>query len=187
MGKVEDLKEALEKKKQREEKKSEETATVQELENELESDLEAAKKEAKEHYDKLLRVMAEFENFKRRSEKEMQERIKFANERLLNELIPLLDDLDRVLEHIPESGEEDVKNIALGVELLRKSLLSTLGKFDLKVIDTIGEPFDPSKHEAVSTVESDELDEDAVASVHRKGYFLGDRLLRPAMVSVVKK
>lgn len=146
----------------------------------------AAEEEAKSHYDKLLRVMAEFENFKKRIAKESDEQFKYANEKLLKELLPTLDDLDRVLDHIPPDASEESKKIAEGVEIVRKSLLGALEKFGLKEVDAYDQIFDPIKHEAIATIESDAHEPGHVASVHRKGYWLQDRLLRPAMVTVAK-
>lgn len=155
--------------------------------SDLESQIQAAEEEARQHYDKLLRVMAEFENFKKRQLREREEFTKFSNEKVLSELLPALDDLDRVLEHVPMDASEDVKKFAEGVELARKSLGTTLGKFGLKEVKAQGEPFDPAHHEAIATVESESAEPGTVIAVHRKGYWLFDRLLRPAMVTVVKE
>jgi len=149
--------------------------------------IQAAEEEAKQHYDKLLRVMAEFENFKRRQAKERDELIKFSNEKLLSELLPALDDLDRVLEHVPVDASDEVKTFAEGVDLARKSLGSTLAKFGLKEVPALGEAFDPAQHEAIATVESESSEPGTVIAEHRKGYWLSDRLLRPSMVTVAKE
>jgi len=148
--------------------------------------IRAAEEDAKNHYDKLLRVMAEFENFKRRMTKEREELVRFGNEKLLSDLLPSLDDLDRVLDHVPPDASDDVKKIAEGIELVRKTLLATLDRYDLKEVPALGETFDPSMHEAIATVESEAHEPDTVMAVHRKGYWLADRLLRPAMVTVAK-
>ncbi len=153
---------------------------------ELSEQIRAAEQEAKEHYDKLLRVMAEFDNFKKRMAKEQEDLTKYGNDKLLADLLPFLDDLDRVLEHVPEDASEEVKGFAQGVELARKTLGTTLEKFGLKEVVAQGEPFDPTHHEAIATVESEAHDPGSVIAVHRKGYWLNDRLLRPAMVTVAK-
>lgn len=153
---------------------------------ELSEQIRAAEEEAKQHYDKLLRVMAEFENFKKRMGKEQEDLAKYSNEKLLSELLPSLDDLDRVLEHVPMDASEEVKNFADGVELARKTLGKTLEKFGLKEVAAQGEPFDPTHHEAIAAVESEAHEPGNVITVHRKGYWLFDRLLRPAMVTVSK-
>lgn len=149
--------------------------------------IRAAEEEAKEHYDKLLRVMAEFENFKKRVTKEKDELVKYGNEKLLEELLPFLDDLDRVLEHVPIDATEEVKTFADGVALARKNLGTTLDKFGLKEVAAQSQTFDPTQHEAIATVETDSCEPGHVVAVHRKGYWLFDRLLRPAMVTVSKE
>ncbi len=153
----------------------------------LEEQIRIAEREAKEHYDKLLRVMAEFENFKRRMTRERDELVQYGNEKLLSELLPALDDLDRVLDHIPPDASDDVRKIADGIALVRKSLASTLEKFGLKEVAAEGQPFDPNHHEAVGVIESEGHEPGSVITVHRKGYELKDRLLRPAMVTVAKE
>lgn len=154
--------------------------------DELTAQIHAAEEEAKNHYDKLLRVMAEFENFKRRMGKEQEEQLKYSNEKLINELLPMIDDLDRVLDHVPPGASEETKAIADGVGLVRKSLLAALDRFGLKEVPAEGEPFDPSRHEAIAAIESEAHAPGNVVAVHRRGYWLFDRLLRPAMVTVSK-
>ncbi len=154
--------------------------------DEIGEQLRAAEEEAKVHYDKLLRVMAEFENFKRRVVKEQAEQIRYGNEKLLEALLPSLDDLDRVLDHVAPDASEDVQKIAEGIELVRKSLLATLSNFNLKEVPALGHAFDPAIHEAIATVESEGHESGNVMAVHRKGYWLAERLLRPAMVTVAK-
>ena len=131
--------------------------------------------------------MAEFENFKKRMAKEKDGLVRFGNDKLLTDLLPSLDDLDRVLDHVPDDAGEDVRKFAEGVELVRKSLLAVLAKYDLKEVPALGGMFDPNMHEAIGMVESDEHKPHEVIEVHRKGYWLADRLLRPAMVTVCKE
>jgi molecular chaperone GrpE len=151
----------------------------------IESQIKAAENEAKSHYDKLLRVMAEFENFKKRIERERMEQAKYANQALITEILPVLDDLDRVFEHLPQEASNEVKTITDGVRLVQNHLLATLSKHGLAVIEAkVGEAFDPAKHEAVAHIASKDAPEGTVAMGHRKGYQLNDRLIRAAMVSV---
>jgi len=152
----------------------------------IEAQIRAAEEEAKSHYDKLLRVMAEFENFKKRIQKEKEEHLQYSNERLLKELLPVLDDLDRVLEHLPEVGTPEVEALAEGIGLVRKNMCAALEKCGLKEVAGHGAPFDPAVHEAIATGSTDGASPDTVMAVHRKGYLLFDRLLRPAMVTVAK-
>lgn len=154
---------------------------------ELENQIRAVEEEAKTHYDKLLRVMAEFENFKKRMAREKEDFCRYSNEKLLTDILPALDDFDRVLDHVPPDASDDVKKIADGVELVKKALMATLERYSLKEVPTVGEKFDPTMHEAIATIESDAHDPDTVVALHRKGYWLSDRLLRPAMVTVAKK
>lgn len=176
--------------KQANEIKSSQTSAAEQnckqVEEDLGTQIHAAEEEARQHYDKLLRVMAEFENFKKRMSKEHEELVRFGNEKLLSELLPALDDLDRVLEHLPVDPSPDVKKFADGVELARRSLKTTLEKFGLAEIKALGEPFDPARHEAIAVVESEAHVANTVMAVHRSGYLLFDRLLRPAMVTVAK-
>lgn len=174
-------------KKKTEDKKVEmESRTEEKDYQELEDQIRAAEEDAKSHYDKLLRVMAEFENFKKRIHKETSENLQYSNEKILTDLLPVLDDLDRVLEHVPEDGSEDVKTIAHGVELVRRNMLAALEKYGLSEVQARGQPFDPTIHEAIATSQDPDIDPDTVMTVHRKGYRLHDRLLRAAMVTVNK-
>ncbi len=154
--------------------------------DELAGQLRAAEEEARGHYDKLLRVMAEFDNYKKRMQREREELVRFGNDKLLAELLPSLDDMDRVLDHVPFEASEEVKTFAEGVALARKTLGTTLQKFGLKSVEALGAAFDPAQHEAIATVESEAHGSGTVVAVHRNGYWLHDRLLRPAMVTVAK-
>jgi len=193
--KVDELRSALKKKREaRDPKGPEPGSEVEEAraasgENnaeEIADQLRAAEEEAKGHYDKLLRVMAEFENFKKRIGKEQDEQLRYSNEKLLSDLLPSLDDLDRVLDHVPPDASAEAKAIADGVELVRKTLHAVLERYGLREVAAMGEPFDPAHHEAMAAVESVAHKPDSVMAVHRKGYWLGERLLRPAMVTVAK-
>jgi len=184
--KVDELRDALKKRKEVEEANVDsEDATVEE--NSLEGELNAAREEAKEHYDKLLRVMADFDNFRRRNEKEKKEAIKFANEELIQELLTVMDHMDQALSHIKQSDSAEAKNLALGVELVVKQLASTLEKYGLKPVDAVGQVFDAKLHEALQMVDAEDVAPGTVVAQHRRGYLLGDRLLRPALVDVVRE
>lgn len=154
--------------------------------DDLSEQIRAAEEEAKNHYDKLLRVMAEFENFKKRMGKEREDHFKYANEKLLTAILPTLDDFDRVLDHVPPDASPEVRQIAEGVALVQKSLATVLDNFGLKEVPALGEEFDPARHEAIAVVESDSHEPGHVMAIHRKGYWLADRLIRPAMVTVAK-
>lgn len=134
--------------------------------------------------DKYLRICADFENYKKRSMKEQVESAKYSNERIFKELLPVIDNLERAILHSKETS--DLKLVE-GVELTCKQLLDSLGRFGVKVIQSTGEPFDPSRHQALGQVESDRHDENIVIEELQKGYLLEDRMLRPALVNISRK
>jgi molecular chaperone GrpE len=149
----------------------------------LEVQLEEKTREASENFDKWLRLRAEFENFKKRMQKEKGDLVKFGNENLLKALLPVLDNLSRAIEH----GKNAKENSPLleGVEMTCKEFLNILDRFGVKPVPAVGEVFDPEKHEALSQEESDQEANRVIAAV-QNGYFYHDRLLRPAKVIVSK-
>jgi len=153
-------------------------------EEDPEARLQEKVKEAGENYDKYLRVSAEFENFKKRAEKENIETGKFANERLVKDLIPVLDNLDRAIEHGRET--EDIKTLLEGVEMTYKGFLTVLEKFGVKPIEALGAEFDPNLHEAVMVQQDADQPPGRVLTQIQRGYQLHNRLVRPAMVVVSK-
>jgi molecular chaperone GrpE len=150
----------------------------------LEEKLEAATREAQENYDRLLRVSAEFENFKKRSAREMDELRKFSNQALVKDLLPIIDNLELALKSSEESGRNVDSKLREGVDLTRKEILKIFEKYNVKQIEALGEPFDPNYHEAVMREESDRYGENTVISELQKGYLMHDRLIRPTMVVV---
>ena len=134
--------------------------------------------------DKYLRLAAEFDNYKRRVQRDQQDTIRFANEKLFKDLLPTLDNLERALQ----SGREQalIQGLLEGVDLTYKHFLDTLQKMGIKQVTSVGEAFDPAKHQAVGQVESTSVPESTVVDEYQKGYFLHDRILRPAMVTVAK-
>lgn len=134
--------------------------------------------------DKYLRLAAEFDNYKRRVQRDQSDTIRFANERLFKDLLPTLDNLERALQ----SGREQalIEGLLEGVELTYKHFLDTLQKMGMKQVASVGELFDPAKHQAVGQVESLTVPENVIVDEYQKGYFLHDRILRPAMVTVAK-
>jgi molecular chaperone GrpE len=149
----------------------------------LQAQLDEKTRESSEYFDKWLRLRAEMENFKKRMQKEKADSLKFGHEDLLKALLPILDNLNRAIDHGKKAGE----NLPLlaGVEMIHKEFLDTLEKFGVKPIRAEGEVFDPEKHEAVSQEESDLEANRVVASV-QNGYLYHDRLLRPVKVIVSK-
>ena len=145
------------------------------------AELESALAEAK---DKHLRLAADFDNYKKRMRQEQLDTMKHASTELIHRLLPVLDDLQNVLEHKPKNVDESwVK----GLELSVKKLEEALGTHGLEPIESVGAPFDPKLHEAVGHEESDEHPEDTVVSELRRGYRVRDRVVRPALVKVSRR
>ena len=132
--------------------------------------------------DRLLRLAADFDNYKKRAARERQEYVAFANERLLKELLPILDDLERALDAAEEHQEAQLEE---GVRLVHRSLAGLLERQGVKEIATEG-AFDPHVHEALLAQPSEDAESGAVIDVVQKGYTLGDRVVRPARVIVAE-
>ena len=157
-----------------------------ELENldvneELEAKLEEKETELEEITNRLLRLQADFNNYKNRSEKEKSDTIRYASEKLMIELLPILDNFERAL--VSESEEDGFYE---GVKLIYTQILTALSNNGLSEIEALGQPFDPNIHHAVVMEESDEHDEQTVLEVLQKGYKLNDKTIRPSMVKVSK-
>jgi molecular chaperone GrpE len=143
------------------------------------NEIQALKEERDGLYDRLLRKQAEFENFKKRVDRERSEFVQFASAELMKELLNVLDSFDRALQN---TGG-DIR----GFELIYKQLQDTMGRFGLKGIEVKGQTFDPNIHQAVAMQPTDEVEENTVVEEVRRGYTLNGRLLRPAMVTVSTK
>jgi len=148
----------------------------------LEDALAAKTKEVERLQDRLLRLQAEFDNYKKRMVREKTEFLKFANESLLLEFLPVLDNLERALASA--RAEAAPSALADGIEMIVRLFLGTLEKFGVKPMDAAGKPFDPSLHQAVAQVEAPDGSENLVVDEIQKGYLLEGRVLRPAMVRV---
>jgi len=160
----------------------------QELETKIAQNEEALKQtqdKANENNDKFIRLYAEFDNFRKRINREKEEHTRYAHEQVVKDLLPIMDDLDRALTHAQSTSE--VPALIQGVEMVKKHMSSALEKYGLKSFDSLGEPFDPHVHEAVAHQESPDYPPDVVINEYRKGYTLHDKLVRPAMVAVSKK
>lgn len=138
--------------------------------------------ESKALQDKYLRLAAEFDNYKRLSLREQRDSARFANEGLLKELLPILDNLERAVRSSKDKHRRD--GLIQGVELTLKQFMETLAKFGVRPIASVGQAFDPSRHEAVARVESNTVPAGSVVDEFQRGYYLHDRILRPAMVTV---
>ena len=162
--------------------KAEETDPVQALEKEAES----AKQEAQENYDKYLRVFAEFDNYKKRSTREMNDFRKYANEALLRDMLTVVDNLERAIDSSNDNAE-DTSSIVEGVRMTLGGILDLIEKHHVAPIESEGKPFDPQFHQAFQQEESEDHPSNTVLKEFQKGYLLHDRLLRPSMVVVSKK
>jgi len=149
----------------------------------LREQLKAKEEEARNNYDRFLRQTADLENFKKRLMREKEDASRFANEALVKELLPVVDNLERAVSHT-KGGNEG--SLVEGVEMILKGLLDALGKHGVVQISAVGQPFDPQLHEAMAQVESAAREPNTVLEEHQKGYLLKDRLLRPSLVTVVK-
>lgn len=138
--------------------------------------------EAAELQAKLLRVQADYDNFRRRTLKEKEELAKYASSKLIEQLLPTVDNFDRALEAAANSKDYD--SLAKGVDMIFRSLMQVLENEGLQVMQPIGESFNPEYHQAVMTVETDEYEEGIVVEQLQKGYILKDKVVRPAMVKV---
>lgn len=156
----------------------------------LAAQLEQALAEQANLKDQALRAAAEAENVRRRAARDVENAHKFALEKFVGSLLPVLDSLDKAVESSTAHAEDDdqgaLSAVAEGVELSRKLMLDTLEKFGVERIDPLGEPFDPQRHEAMSVVEAPDAEPNSVIGVLAPGYMLNGRLVRAAMVMVAK-
>jgi len=149
----------------------------------LENDLQKAKDELAEEKDKFIRLQAETDNFRKRLSREKDEFSQYANERLFKELIPIFDNLERALE----DPSNDIKVLNEGLEMILKQFSSFLKKENVELINAIGEQFDPTVHEVLTSEESSEHDENTIITQFVKGYTINSRVLRPSQVVISKK
>jgi molecular chaperone GrpE len=148
----------------------------------MEAELEAARAECAEMRDVALRAQAEFDNFRKRITREREEERRRAGERLVTELIPAIDNLERAIDHTTAGG--DLKHLLAGVEAVHAHILAVLSKEGVEVVDPFGKQFDPNTQQAVSQKEDAEVPEGTVVDVFQKGYSMGGRVVRSAMVVV---
>jgi molecular chaperone GrpE len=141
-------------------------------------------KEAAENYDKYVRAVAELENYKKRAVRDRADSLKYGQENLIRDILPLVDSLDRAMEHACNSN--DFEAFKAGLQLIQNQLSGCLGKQGVEPIEAIGRDFDPNVHQAVLQVESPEHGHNQVVEEFEKGYLLNGRLLRPSKVSVCR-
>lgn len=154
------------------------------MEGNLLDALKEKEREAAENYDRWLRAVAELENYKKRVAKEKADLIQYANEQIIRELLPIVDSLEKVVEH--SDNKQSLKALVEGVEMTMRSLIMVLEKFGVKKINALNEPFDPKYHEAMMEIEGQGEGEMRVVKELEKGYLLNNRLIRPARVAVTR-
>ena len=142
---------------------------------------------AQENWERLLRVSADLENYKKRAARERQDAIRFANESLIQKLLPVLDNLDMALTAANQETGAPSDALKTGVSMIHNQLRTALAETGLEEIEALGKPFDPNWHEAVAQLPSNEVPEGHVMQQTRKGFKLRDRLIRPASVIVAKQ
>ena len=173
----------MDNKKETENQKEEKTVTLKEPEY-LKLKEDAGK--AKEYWDRLLRLQADFDNTRKRLDKENQDFVKFANEGIILELLNILDDLERTVE-LAESKHQDLSSFLKGVEMILAHLYEMLKEYGVKPIEAEGKLFDPNFHEALMQEENKDLPEHTIIDEMQKGYLLNDRVIRTSKVKVSKK
>lgn len=151
----------------------------------LQAELSKAKDEAKNNYDSYLRSLADLDTFRRRMQRDMEEIRKFAIQPLVEELLPVIDNLELGLNHAKKNG--DVKELVVGIEMVLTQIKKVFANFGIEQINPLGKDFDPKFHECVKHEPSKGVEENKVASVMRVGYLLNGRLIRPASVVVSSK
>lgn len=146
--------------------------------------IEAAKKEASEATDRFMRLQADWDNYRRRTAQERLDERERATEKLVIELLPVIDDLERAIEHADNLTDSQSVQFVEGVSAVKNKLVGVLNKEGVNVIDPAGEAFDPLSHQAVGQVEDAEAYDESVAQVYQKGYRMGGKVIRTAMVTV---
>jgi molecular chaperone GrpE len=146
--------------------------------------LEEARAEIARIRDQLLRTAADYDNFRKRTRRELDDAQKRGREELLRELLPVFDNLERAVVHAGQAS--DAKAVADGVGMVLKQFADTLGRIGIKRVSTVGSPFDPAQHEAIQQLETDEHPAGTIVAEVQPGYAMGDRLVRAAMVVVAK-
>lgn len=177
---------------QTEDKMNLETVEMSEEANEAESDdqlqiIESLQVELEESKNKYIYLAAELENTGRRFEKERENLLKYGNEKILKEMLEVVDNFERSVDTMRSDTDEKVKNIVIGIDMVKKQLLDSLKKFGLEEIKALGEIFDPNFHEALAQEKSEKAKENEIIKEYQKGYILNGRLLRASKVVVTSK
>ncbi|TYP54985.1 nucleotide exchange factor GrpE [Thermosediminibacter litoriperuensis] len=150
---------------------------------ELKRALEEKEKEAADYKERWLRALADYDNFKKRTQKEIQDIYLYAGEQLIKDILPILDNFERALNSVEDTESATYE----GVKLIYNQMKNVLNKFGVREIEAEGKPFDPHFHEVIMTVESDKYESDTVVEVLQKGYTYHSKVIRPCLVKVAKK
>lgn len=162
-----------------------EPLTSEERIHQLEEQFVAKEKECRENWDRFVRERADLENYRKRVNREKEELLNYGNKSLIEEILPVLDSLERALNHAGDHASEDGLSAMIeGIRMTHGMLMTTLKRYGVSPVEAAGAPFDPAFHQAMSQVETDEHPPNTVVEEFQKGYMLKERLLRPAMVSV---
>jgi len=148
------------------------------------NEIKKLKEEKEQLQDQLLRKIAEFDNYKKRTERDFYERVQNANEKLITELLPVLDDLERALDHAQQNQETN--SLLEGTELIRKKMLGILEKQGVEPLMAEGDEFDPEKHDALMQTEKENVPSGKIIEEHLKGYTLNGKVIRHSQVIVAK-
>jgi len=152
-----------------------------------EDEVSKLKKSLEDLNERYVRLYAEFENYKKLAAKNREELVKYANEELIKDILTVIDHLELAIQHATENDSGNAKALIDGVNLTLKELLNVLEKYGLKAIDSLGKPFDPAVHHAMSQIETGDAEENTVVKEFRKGYTLKDKVIRAALVGVAKR
>jgi molecular chaperone GrpE len=150
--------------------------------DQLETELEDARRQAAAHLDTAQRVQADFDNYRRRVARDQEDAVRRAGQRIVSEMLPAIDNLERALAHAEATG--DGAELAGGVRMVLQQVLDVFAKEGVEPIDPMGGRFDPNEHQAVGQAENPDVDDGTVVDVYQKGYRMHGRVLRPAMVIV---
>jgi molecular chaperone GrpE len=158
-----------------------EPSTPEERISQLEGLLAAKEQECRENWDRFLRERADLENYRKRANREKEELLNYGTKSLIEEILPVIDNLERALEHVNEDGLSALEE---GIRMTHGMLLTALKKFGVTPLESAGAAFDPAFHQAMTQIPTDQQPPNTVVAEFQKGYLLKERLLRPAMVSV---
>ncbi|HXH74354.1 MAG TPA: nucleotide exchange factor GrpE [Bacteriovoracaceae bacterium] len=179
----------MEAKEKANEKKAKEDKTPEAVEEmdaatEVEVEVEAPKKEEVDYKAKYFYVAAEMDNYRKRMEREKENLLKYGNEKVLSDLLQVVDNFDRTIEMLKPDTDQKVKNIVTGLDMVRKQFIDTISKHGLTMIDSVGKEFDPNFHEAMAQEYAEGKKPNEIIKEFQKGYTLNGRLVRPAKVVV---